>query len=146
MIRGRWIWVCLTLGLAIAIATVIVMANLGRLPSELGNIPHGDKAGHLILMGGLAFLIEMSLGARRVRWGAWAFPIGSVGVMAACLIEECSQVFLPTRTFDLMDLAFDLLGIGLGAWLAASLCRRIPTSTSTSDPVDLAMTEPVPPS
>jgi VanZ family protein len=40
-------------------------------------------------------------------------PIGAVIVLVFALIEELSQLFFMHRTFDLIDVAADLIGITL---------------------------------
>lgn len=45
-----------------------------------------------------------------------------LGLLSAS--EEGSQAWLPARTLDALDLAANLLGIGLGGWIAARLTRR----------------------
>lgn len=76
-------------------------------------VPWGDKIGHFLLFGTLALLLNMALGFRQVnirgRWFHW----GSVLVFAFATAEEFSQLAFPSRTFDVLDMLFDLLGIGV---------------------------------
>ena len=73
-------------------------------------MPYGDKLGHLILMGLLSFLLNMALGCR--TWRVWRFELlrGSLIVALIVTLEEFSQLFFRTRTFDAVDLVFRLSG------------------------------------
>jgi glycopeptide antibiotics resistance protein len=53
----------------------------------------------------------------------------TLGLLVLATLEELSQMALPRRTFDLGDLAMNILGIsifGLAAVVAARLRRRSP--------------------
>ncbi len=71
----------------------------------------GDKSMHFVLVGLLAFLVNLSLGTRLVRLGWLAFPTGSLALILLTTMEEFSQKLFPNRTFDLLDLACNLAGI-----------------------------------
>lgn len=84
-------------------------------------LPYGDKLGHLGLIGMLALLVNLAMGARYFRgWQIGRMPIlrGTIIVSVVVVIEEMSQLFLKTRTFDLIDLTFDFIGILLANWAA----------------------------
>jgi VanZ family protein len=84
-------------------------------------IPGGDKVGHFILIGGFAFVVNYSLSCREFRLGTRHFLLGSAIVLALTVAEEFSQIFIPYRTFDLVDLLFDFLGI----WNFGLLAKRL---------------------
>ena len=90
----------------------------------VGNIPYGDKIGHFCLMGGFAFLLNLVLDARTIKFWKLAFLSGSLIVVVIVTLEEFSQIFIRGRTFDLGDLFFDYLGIFLFGELAKFICRR----------------------
>ena len=79
------------------------------------SFPLGDKAGHFVLMGGLAFLLNRALAAREIPPGV---QLGGVIIAVFVVAEEFSQLWLPWRTFDCADLVADFLGIALADWLA----------------------------
>ena len=88
------------------------------------SFPMGDKVGHLVLMGTLAFLLNRALAVRSIPPGV---QLGGVIVAAFVVAEEISQRWFPWRTFDYGDLLADFIGIALADWLArrGSLnCRR----------------------
>jgi len=43
---------------------------------------------------------------------------GSVFVAIFVIAEEITQAFIPSRTFDFIDLASDAVGIGIASYLA----------------------------
>ncbi len=81
-------------------------------------VPYGDKWGHLLLFGTLTFLVNLGTNFRRVYLGGFRPYLGAIAVAVFVFIEECSQAYLPQRTFDLFDLFADALGIFLFSWLS----------------------------
>jgi hypothetical protein len=74
-------------------------------------LPGGDKLGHFLILGGFAFVLNHSLRCRTVALAGRPVLLGSLIVFLLALAEETSQLFIPGRTFDLLDLAADALGI-----------------------------------
>ena len=70
-----------------------------------------DKAGHVFFTGLLAVLANEALRYRFFKFGKRRLLVGTLIVVVLISIEECLQQYLPTRSFDLVDLAADLLGI-----------------------------------
>jgi VanZ family protein len=93
-------------------------------------IPYGDKWGHFILMGLLSFFINLLLNAS--SWQIYQFSIlkGNTLVLTGVTLEEFSQQFIATRSFDLIDLLFDFLGILAFGYLAKWYLARIPSFPS----------------
>ena len=119
-IDQRW----LVLLAAAVFVFVVSSADLGQMPAPIAavyNYPNGDKLGHFLLMGLLAFLVNLGISCRTVRLGRWQLLLGSLLTAAVSLLEEFSQIFFAHRTFSLIDLAFSLLGI----WLLGGLARRV---------------------
>ena len=79
--------------------------------SMIRNVPGGDKYGHFLLMGLLSFLLNTSLRCRELDVRATHLLLGSAIVSMAVTLEEVSQIFMQYRSFDLVDLFFDYLGI-----------------------------------
>ena len=88
------------------------------------SIPGGDKLGHFILFGLLAFLVNLVLHATVVRWGRLTILKGSALVMVIVMAEEVSQLLFVSRSFELLDLAADLAGIWIFGQLAAFYLKR----------------------
>jgi VanZ family protein len=74
-------------------------------------LPLADKVAHLFLFGSVAFL-GLKVGVRS-RWLL-------VALVSNAVISELVQHFvLPQRSGDPFDLLADLLGVAVGAWIAA---------------------------
>ena len=81
-------------------------------------IPQKDKIGHFILYGVLALLLDKAFREKNYRIFKTAIPVSFVWVMAFATVEEFSQIWIPVRNFDLIDLGADLIGVLL--FIAAS--------------------------
>ncbi len=108
----------LTLVYASTLILLIVTADRGALAIRwLAGLPAGDKIGHFVLIGFLAYLVNAALGARRWRWRRLSILKGSLLVGALVLAEEISQLWLIHRAFELADLVADAAGIWASGWL-----------------------------
>ena len=111
-----------SLAFAASLLLIVLLANTGSLPAwmvALKSFPGGDKAGHFILMGSMALLLNITLRQRRFRLAGCSFLLGSMIVAVVVTAEEFSQIWLPQRSFDLGDLLADYLGIVvLGGWVS----------------------------
>jgi polysaccharide biosynthesis protein VpsQ len=119
MYLRRWLPFALFL---LFVATIIVGSDLGQLRSInqlVGALPFGDKFGHLFLIGTLTFLLNYALDGRTLKIGNLKVLLGCAIVAVAITIEEFSQIWMPLRTFDLIDLSANYLGIALAGlvWL-----------------------------
>lgn len=111
-------WLLFALYLAFILA-VIIGADLGRLGFLVGavhRVPGFDKIAHALLVGFLAFLLNYSLRGRRLVAAGRHWLLGSLLVGVAITLEECSQAWIPGRTFDLGDLAANWTGIAVAGW------------------------------
>jgi len=109
------------------LAVIVIAADKGALPDfvrTLYSFPGGDKAGHFLLMGALSALVNLGLRARPASRGSHCFILGSMVVAVLVTMEEISQLWFRTRTFSLLDLGFDYVGILCGAYLAWLMSRR----------------------
>ena len=89
------------------------------------NIPYYDKIGHFILMGILAFLAVLSI-APILPYASFKSTIVVLsGVLLIIAVEECSQIFIVTRTFSLADFFCDFLGVSLFGLIGCLLVDRI---------------------
>lgn len=125
MTRLKW----LTLLFILFMLGVILLADLGSLPSPVAMLyrfPNGDRAGHFILFGILAFLVNSAF-PRQVRLMRANVFYGSLIIAVLAILEEISQLFLSYRTFDLIDLAFTLLGIASADWLVRLFHKQQPS-------------------
>jgi VanZ family protein len=73
----------------------------------VGMIPYGDKIAHAVLYGIMVYLLNYGFNGK--RW--LRIELGSVIVFGFALIEEVSQLYFPSRSFDWFDLLADAIGI-----------------------------------
>jgi VanZ family protein len=117
----------LTILFALFIILIIVLADTGNLGilRTVNQIPLGDKAGHFILYGILAMLINLTLFGSVPFQSRKRVAVIS-GLILALLIglEEFSQRNFSNRTFSLSDLTASYLGVLFFSWLALRIQRR----------------------
>lgn len=122
---------------------VIVAADSGRPNYFLqlaASMPYGDKIGHVVLFATLALLLNFATKARQVAFGPIRLYLGVVLTLGFALLEEGSQLLFPSRSFELLDILADLLGVALATWvttafyqLRARYCRGSPTKQAPVD-------------
>ena len=99
------------------LAYVIYSSNHGTMPlflRQLYRFPGGDKVGHVALLGILSFIVNYFLYPRHIRILGKPILVGSLIVCIFITLEEFSQIYIPSRTFDLLDLFCSYLGIVAG--------------------------------
>ncbi|MEN8135525.1 MAG: VanZ family protein [Thermodesulfobacteriota bacterium] len=90
------------------------MANMGQSSlffDLVKAIPYGDKIGHVLLFGFLTLGINISTRFKCAELGHVRIYMGTALVSLFVLAEELSQSFVISRTFDVMDLIADAIGI-----------------------------------
>jgi len=106
---------------AVFILLIIVLADAGRLGilAFINQIPFADKAGHFILYGLLALLVNLALFRTSPVQNRMRVAV-TTGLILVVLIglEEVSQQFFAERSFDLVDLTFSYLGVVFFSWVA----------------------------
>lgn len=96
------------------LSTVIFMKNLNRGNSVFGilqNIPHVDKLGHFFLYGLLTYLMSFALRQRRFKLLNIRIPLAPFIMLIATFMEECSQIMQEFRTFSLLDMLANIIGV-----------------------------------
>ncbi|MBM4458847.1 MAG: VanZ family protein [Chloroflexi bacterium] len=90
------------------------------LPNLTPGVPHlAEIGGHLTVYGVLAVLLWWALrGAGVRRSTAWALALTALYGAS----DELHQSFVPGRTMTAVDLAFDVVGAGLGLLAARWVC------------------------
>lgn len=112
--RPLWAWLFFAQLALVAGATLL--ATTGHFPVTLFQRSPFDKVGHLLVYGGLAFLAVTFFGHRH-RWRV------IIGLLVVASLEELSQRTLPRRSFDLGDLAMNIVGISIFGLAAVALAR-----------------------
>ena len=77
------------------------------------SIPNGDKIGHVFIYGLLTLLANLALSRHRVSLWTKSIPLGTTIVLIFAIVEEFTQLFFVARTFDWIDMACDIVGIGV---------------------------------
>jgi VanZ family protein len=116
MTSRRPIWAWLFFLQIVLVAGASVLATRGALPVQLFRAPF-DKLGHLGAYGLLACLGVSFFGPTR-RWRVICV------LLVASTLEEISQRAFPTRTFDLGDIAMNVIGIAAMGMIAARRVRE----------------------
>jgi len=105
---------------------VCVIADRGegsRWWGFLDHIPQGDKLGHVVLVGTMAFLCNLAIPTRPRAWLPRFITLTTFVLLVLLTLDELSQAFIPTRTCDSFDWLANLVGLTLGQTAAAVLCK-----------------------
>ena len=105
---------------------IIVLADRNQLGilKIINQIPFGDKVGHFVLYGIMTLLLDLTFLQARLKLDPKLLVL-RIGLIFAVLIglEEFSQQYFPSRTFDLVDLTFSYLGVAFFSWWALQIKR-----------------------
>jgi len=82
----------------------------------IGHIPYGDKVMHGVLYGVMALLLNYGLNFKSYKF-IFNLQWGAMAVLFFATIEEITQYWLPSRTFDLGDLLADFIGVILFSFI-----------------------------
>ncbi len=109
-------------------ALLVTSADRGTLPpfiDSLYDFPHGDKYGHVGIMGVVSFSVLLTI---RLLLPVTKRRIGTLISIALLFLlftaEEFSQQLFPNRTFCWMDLFSSYLGTLIGVTLATLFTLR----------------------
>ena len=108
-------------GYVLFFIAILIGANSGYLHQWIPDVltdTWWDKAGHVFFTGLLAVLANEALRYRFFKFGEIKILVGTLIVVFLISIEEFLQQYLPTRSFEILDLAADLLGILLAECFA----------------------------
>jgi VanZ family protein len=111
-------------GFAIVLLAVIAAADTGRLgPLQvMYSFQYGDKAGHFVLLGTLALLVDLALLQVMPKSRPQTLVLAGSSVIAALIsLEELSQLWVPTRNPDWFDLLASYAGVVAGTLAAFAL-------------------------
>jgi polysaccharide biosynthesis protein VpsQ len=112
---------CILLLFCMFLGLVIYTEDVGagsRYWGWVNNVPMGDKFCHYTFMFTFSVLTNLALRCRAIRLGGQTLLLGTAIVTFVVVAEEFSQIWIPGRDFDLLDLAADLVGIVCGALIA----------------------------
>ncbi|MBI3152234.1 MAG: VanZ family protein [Chloroflexi bacterium] len=119
----KWLAILFT----IFIVSIIILADNGSLPPfirSMYDFPNGDKLGHFILFGLLNFFVTRAfLSALPSKSRSGVTLSVALTLALGIALEEWSQQFFSSRTFDLVDLLASYLGLIVGGWAALKIKR-----------------------
>jgi len=108
--------VLLPLGFFIFISFIIYLADTADYNFAfrmIGHIPYGDKIMHALLYGVMALLLNYGLKFKSYKFLGFNLQLGAIIVLFFAGLEEITQYWIPSRTFDLGDLLADAIGVAL---------------------------------
>ncbi|WP_168926907.1 VanZ family protein [Shewanella donghaensis] len=112
------------LSFTVFIAWIIFQANTGGnniFFDIMHGVPYGDKFGHFGLFGTLTMFAIIISRFSYFRVGRLKIYYGALVISVFVICEEVSQAFIPSRTFDLVDLVAGGIGIALFTLLTIKL-------------------------
>ena len=112
---------------ALVLIAIIVAADRQTLPlllQRVYNYPAGDKIGHFVLFGGLAFLAALGFPRRAQALAGVNVPLSTLVIVVLVTLEEASQAWFPGRTASVFDLLASYAGIAAGVAAANLIARR----------------------
>jgi hypothetical protein len=101
------------------ICFIIYSANTGSnliFFRVIGTLPYGDKLAHTSLIGLLAFILNLATNGQTTPFYGKKWLVVSLIMIPLVTIEEFSQIFIASRSFDLLDLLGNYTGIALASW------------------------------
>ncbi len=110
----------------LSIVFTILMVNQGHSNFAIlyiRDVPYGDKLAHCLLFGLLNGVLVFAFRGRTISIGPLCVYKGALLVSLFVLVEECSQMWIPTRQFEMLDLAADFVGILLSSLFCYCLLR-----------------------
>ena len=111
---------------------VVLLADLGLMSwfrEYARQYPGIDKVLHFILVGFLSWILIFAFNAKRLNLLGSSLFVGTIVTFSLVTLEECSQLLIATRRFELLDLLADYLGI----LVAEMLARRSSVSIRRSN-------------
>lgn len=90
----------------------------------IASVPLADKAIHFSMMVTFAYLLYHAIPHRRMNILGQAVLMSSLLLAFGITLEECSQIFIPSRNFEIMDMVCNYAGIYLGTQLAGLLNQK----------------------
>jgi len=98
--------------------------------SFIERIPHGDKVGHLGLIGTMSFLCNLAFPSRKAGFLPGFITLTTLVLLVFLSMEELSQAFIKTRHLDLYDWLADLAGLAIGQFWAMTAKIKSPGTTA----------------
>jgi len=111
----------------VAILTLMPASDVPQV-SWMDNIPNFDKLVHAGLFGGLAFLFALPLLKSHFSQKQklnYSIRISLAAIVWGITIEFLQKFYVPSRDFDLLDWAADIVGVIIALWLIISILNYL---------------------
>src|SRR5215471_1419055 len=93
---------CILFAIFLGLIVYAADRNIGAPYFEMvRSLPLGDKVSHFLLMGTLATLANLALKCRSAGGSRFSPGLGTIIVTVVVVAEEVSQIWIPSRSFDL---------------------------------------------
>jgi len=116
----RMRYYCVAYFLSLALLIYLVDRRvLHHFPYYVQGVPHWNKYLHFFGYGVLSFCFNLAIDCKRIVIKNHRFLLGSLIIGVLAELEECSQLYIPGRTFGWPDLTANFLGVfllGQMAW------------------------------
>ena len=124
---ARWIRVACLVAFALVLAQLFLLDE-PPLVRELKDFVW-DKSLHAMAFGSFALLLWFGVGYRS--------PIGNCFAIAAVAsLDEIHQIFIPTRSADILDVVADVIGAAIVTFILHRLSHpRAPSAATAPEPV-----------
>jgi VanZ family protein len=120
--------------LSLLMLLIIVLADLGMLPVALfAGIPEYDRIAHALIYGAFYWALRAFLGTKGFHFASWSLTWSSLIAITLILLEEFTQLFFDTRTFDLIDIFCGFLGVLLVAHGYSLKNRRLRRTVASDE-------------
>lgn len=113
-------WTVAFIAYFLMLMTISLLAYLAVLPTKLAAIPYYDKVLHFILVGSSSYIGQKALEG----WGwkikilPFVIPLVPISITIFATVDESLQILSPIRSFSLLDMSANLVGIWFFYWLA----------------------------
>jgi len=119
---SRWI-------VTAAYAAAVMYISVKRIGGE-PPFPHFDKLVHFVMYGGLGFLFAWCMGTGGALTRTGIVVLSFALATAYGMVAEFVQLFVPTRTMEVADMAVNAVGALAGAAAALGLTRQVEAEES----------------
>jgi glycopeptide antibiotics resistance protein len=114
------------------VLSVMLVASMGYLSAGMKIAkdywPWYDKIAHFVLVGGFAFAIHSLLPYSPYQYTSKWLNRTLILILLSVL-EECSQYYIPWRSFNFIDMGANVLGIVCFSYLAFLIKRKLLKNT-----------------
>ena len=111
----------------ILLIALIILVDKGKMLywlSWVHYIPFADKVGHFLLLGVASFVVNVALTCKNYKLFNYHFFYGSTILGILITLEEFSQMLIPFREFDVLDLASNYSGIWIFGLIGCFLFQK----------------------